>query len=295
MKKIIRFTATMLLGAGMLAGCSGSGSNQQSSATTTIAGKVADGYLVNATVFLDKNANYQLDSGEPNTTTGSTGSFTLTIDPADAGKYPIVALAIKDQTTDLDNPTVKLGNTYVLSMHALTVTPSISGSVTGTVSNFISPISTMIRETMVANPSMTLTEASVQVRNQLDLSAEVKIHGDYIFGSYSGAHKSDCQKMHQAARRMASLMGEQDGLVMNGKALMIGRYRQMIGQIGDNIPQIVDGYDLADIRERLRTTMESMPTTAPFRNISSLFTCYTSQRNFWNMSSGRMVPRHPRW
>lgn len=289
MKKITKYVATALLGAGLLAGCSGSGGNAGTTGKS-ITGKVADGYLANAVVFLDKNGNYQLDAGEPNTTTDSTGTFTLTIDTADTDKYPIVALAIKDQTIDQDTPGTKLGSTYVLSMHALSVTSSATGTVTGTVSNFISPFSTLIRETLEANPTMTVTEAVTQVRNQLNLPPDMNIQRDYVFGSMSGAHKPEFQKMHDVAREMAGLMGGQSLLVMNGHGLAIGRYRQMLGQIGNNLPQIVDGGDMDAIRDRLRTAMESMPTTAPFRNISSLFSSYTSQKSFWNMSGGKMHP-----
>ncbi len=290
MKKVTKYVATALLGAGLLAGCSGSG-GQASSTGKTITGKVADGYLANAVVFLDKNGNYQLDAGEPNTTTDAAGAFTLTIDPADVGKYPIVALAVKDQTVDQDTPGTKLGNTYVLSMHALTVTSSASGTVTGTVSNFISPYSTLIRETLEANPTMTVAEAVTQVRNQLNMPSDVNIQRDYVFGSMSGAHKPEFRKMHDVAREMAGLMGGQSLLVMNGNGLAIGRYRQMMGQIGNNLPQIMDGADLEALRARLTADMERMPTTAPFRNISSLFSNYTGQKSFWNMSGGKMHPK----
>ncbi len=299
MKKITRYIATILLGAGLLAGCSGSSGSPQSSIT----GKVADGYLVNALVFLDKNSNYQLDVGEPSTATDSTGSFTLNIDPADVGKYPIVALAIKDQTTDLDNLSVKLGNTYVLSMHALAITPPTSGMVTGTASNFISPISTLIRETLVANPLMTLADASVQVRNQLNLPPEINIHHDYVFGSMSGAHKPDYQKVHQVAQQMAGLMGEQAGTVMNGNrpvTVMNGipeKYRAMIGNMGSYLPQITEvitdhgaaGGNMTSmgIRDLIHSVM-GPPVNAP-----PLFNNYTSRRSFWNMSGLRMMARSP--
>ena len=64
--------STVLVVAGIISGCSGSGSTGTS--TTSVTGKVADGYLVNATVFLDKNSNYQLDQGEPFTTTDQNGA-----------------------------------------------------------------------------------------------------------------------------------------------------------------------------------------------------------------------------
>ena len=119
------------------AGCGTSGDSTTiagvgTGGTGTVSGKVADGYLVNASVFLDKNSNYQMDAGEPSTTTDANGSYTLMVDPADVGRYPIAAMAIKGQTIDKDaNQTVP--NSYMLSMPASAVSGTVS-------SNFISPM-----------------------------------------------------------------------------------------------------------------------------------------------------------
>lgn len=80
MKKL---SALMLLGALFIAGCSGSGSTPTS--TTQLKGNVADGYLENALVFLDKDGDYQLDEGEPSTTTDANGAYTLNVAPEEVG------------------------------------------------------------------------------------------------------------------------------------------------------------------------------------------------------------------
>lgn len=299
--KLFCYAAALVIGIGALTACSSTGGNQQTTAgaKSTVAGKVADGYLSNAVVFLDKNANYQLDANEPTTTTDQTGSFTLSIDPVDVGRYPIVVLAVKDQTVDLDTHQA-VANTYVLSIHAVSVTATTNGSLTGMVSNFISPISTLIREVLEANPGMTFAEASAQVRNQLNIPANVRIHGDYIFGSYSGNNRSDYQRMHQVAQEMAGIMGEQSDLVMNDRTPQLGRYRQMLGQIGNNLPQIRDnlnqgvgwGSSMNAIHGRIRNSVAGGPASARFRNISSLFNNMTSHDSFWNMSGGAMRPHN---
>ena len=92
-------TAAVLVTVSLISGCGGTGSNPS---TTSVSGRVADGYLVNASVFLDKNVNYQMDAGEPSTMTDANGAYTLMIDSADMGRYPIVAMAIKGQTIDKD-------------------------------------------------------------------------------------------------------------------------------------------------------------------------------------------------
>src|ERR1017187_595742 len=108
MKKQL-LTAASLLTVALIAGCgSGGGTSSTTSTstptsnTTAIAGKVADGYLVGATVFLDKNGNYQMDAGEPFAITDQNGNYSMNIDSADLGKYPIVAMAIKGVTIDKD-------------------------------------------------------------------------------------------------------------------------------------------------------------------------------------------------
>lgn len=299
---IFVYGAVLVTVIGALSGCSGTAGNQMHAGKTAVAGKVADGYLANAVVFMDKNSNYQHDSGEPETTTDQTGSFTLTIDPADVGKYPIVVLAIKDQTVDLDTNQA-VANTYVLSMHAVAVASTTANSLTGAVSNFISPISTLIRENLEANPGMTFAEAGALVRNQLNIPAGVRIHGDYIFGSYSGLHKNDYHHMHQAAQEMAGLMGDQAGLVMNGRTPQLGRYRQMLGQIGTNLPHISNNINqgarrgsspMNAIHAGISGSVAGIPPAAGFSNISSLFVNMTSHGSFWIRSGGMMTPRGPR-
>ena len=157
MRKII--AALSLMTVGIISACGGSGSTAQ---TTPVSGVVADGYLQNALVYLDKNGNYQLDPGEPNTTTDPHGGYTLNVDPADVGKNPIVAVAIKGQTIDMDSGTA-VQNSYALC------TPG--AGVSGSVSNFISPMTTLLREKLEANPGMTLAEAMTQLRNQLNMPA----------------------------------------------------------------------------------------------------------------------------
>ena len=154
-------TTAALLTISLIAGCGGGSSTP--AASTAVSGKVADGYLAGATVFLDRNNNYQMDAGEPFTMTDANGAYTLMVDPADMGRYPIVAMAIKGQTVDKDtNQTV--ADSYMLSMPASAVSGAVS-------SNFISPMSTLIREKMAANPGMTLTDAMTQLRNQMNMPA----------------------------------------------------------------------------------------------------------------------------
>ncbi|QCF25187.1 hypothetical protein [Hydrocarboniclastica marina] len=109
----------------LLVGCDGSESTAydedgreqanpiDNSAPGTLSGRAMDGYLVDARVWLDLDANGRLDDGEPATATTTNGRFELdvsslardiTVGPdLDPRDYPLALLAIAGQTIDEDN------------------------------------------------------------------------------------------------------------------------------------------------------------------------------------------------
>ncbi|MDD2732388.1 MAG: hypothetical protein PHF56_00480 [Desulfuromonadaceae bacterium] len=267
--------AAALLTISLISGCGSSGSgttNQTGVGKSVIAGAVADGYLVNATVFLDKNRNYQLDQDEAFTTTKDDGSYVLNLDTTDLDsngklKYPVVALAIAQQTYDLDDPThTPLSKSYVMSMHAVSVTPTASGGVTGSVKNFISPISTQIREMMESGTYATVEDATEALRAKLGMPPTTNMLANYIANSNSS--------MHTAARNMAGLMGEQMAQVMPGNRLDVNRYRGMMGTIFSNISSVKgpnSNPEMSTLMEQLRANLSNIPPGQPFRNMSAAF------------------------
>lgn len=295
MKKQL-ITVAAALAVGLIAGCGSGGSTPaaSTSASAALSGKVADGYLAGATVFLDKNGNYQLDAGEPSTMTDANGAYTLNIDPADMGKYPIMAMAIKGQTIDKDtNQTV--ANSYMLSMPA----SALSGTVN---SNFISPMSTLIREKMAANPGMTLTDAMAQLRNQMNMPAGIDMMADYVAGAQSGANAAQYQTMHTTAQQMAGLMAGQSGLVMNSNGANMNRYRSMMGTINSNMSAIaanamngqgMNSTFMANMMNTMQTQLGIMPMSGGFTNYSGMFRNMTSNRYFWNTTNGTTTPTTP--
>jgi len=261
-KYIITIAAALTVG--LIAGCGGG----SSSTPTAISGKVADGYLVGATVFLDKNSNYQLDAGEPSTTTDASGAYTLNIDPADVGKYPIVAMAIKGQTTDLETGPVQ--NSYILSMPAT----AVSGTVTVN-SNFISPMSSEVRELMETGKYATMQDAMNAMSTQLGLPAGTNMQADYM------AMAANNTTMHTAAQNMANLMGSQMPQVMGTSGTTttvdVNRYRVMMGTIFSNMSSIIGSNSqstMTTLRDTMTTALGNMPMTVaghPFTNMSSAF------------------------
>lgn len=265
MKKQIVTAATLVL-AGIIAGCGGGGTSASgtpsASALTAVSGKVADGYLVNATVFMDKNGNYQLDPGEPNTTTDANGAYTLNVDPADVGQYPIVAIAVKDVTKDMDtNQTVT--STYLMSLPKDAVTGTVS-------SNFISPMSTQLREMMATDQYTSMAQAMEALRAKLGLPAGTNMLSDFM-ATQNGA-------MHTAAQNMANAMGNQMSQVFGAAGtptgINVNRYRNMMGTIFSNMSTVqgLKGQGaMTTLMTNMNTNLGAIQPGLPFQNMSSLY------------------------
>jgi len=267
-----------LFSAVIITGC-GSGSSTTagvgSGGTGTLAkisGTVADGYLVNATVFLDKNGNYQLDAAEPFTATDANGSYTLEIDSTAVGIYPIVAHAIKAVTIDKDNGQ-PLTSSYVLSLP--------KNSVHGTVSNFISPLTSQIREMMETGVYTSLQHASDSLSNKLGLTAGTDIMGDYIHANNTS--------IHAVAQNMATVMGNQMDLVLgtNGSTITVdvNRYRGMMGTIYNDMSSSWCQYPqsgMSNFSNSMTTMLSGMSTTPTGQPYWDMSTAY------WNMTGGMM-------
>ncbi|MFM1855593.1 MAG: hypothetical protein RLZ83_902, partial [Pseudomonadota bacterium] len=85
------------LGLAAAGGGGGGGGGGTSSSKVTIQGKVIDGYLAGADLFVDANRNGQKDAGEPSTVTDAQGNFTLQTDVSG----PLVATGGTDLSTGL--------------------------------------------------------------------------------------------------------------------------------------------------------------------------------------------------
>jgi len=227
-----RLIALFLFSAVIITGCGADSSTTAgvgSGGTGTLAkisGTVADGYLVNATIFLDRNSNYQLDAGEPSTKSAENGVYTLDVEPADVGMYHIVALVIKGVTIDKDT-NLAVANSYVLSLHKEYVNGSVS-------SNFISPISSQLRELMETGRYSSIQQAADTLRTEMGLLAGTDMSADFI--------ATDHAEMHYAAQSMATLMGNQMAHVMgmNGSTITVdvNRYRAMMETIFSNMSTV---------------------------------------------------------
>lgn len=260
MNKLV-LTIAASLSLGILAGCGGGGSSTPS-ASVAVSGKVADGYLVGATVFMDKNGNYRLDAGEPSATTDQNGAYTLNVDPADVGKYPIVAMAIKGQTVDMDT-NAPVSGSYVLSMPAAAVFGKMS-------SNFISPMSSQLRVMMDTGNYATMQDAMNALSTQLGRPMGTNMLTDYVAASDTA--------MHTAAQNMATLMASQMNQVIattgSTTTVDVGRYQGMMIAIFKNIPSIMGSGSnaqsaMTSLMSTMTTTLQGTQSGMPFSNIST--------------------------
>lgn len=284
--KLIKLITTSLAGVAFITGCgsggsttAGVGTGGTGSVALVISGSVADGYLVNAPVFLDRNGNYQLDAGEPFSATDVNGAYTLDVVTTDLGRYPLVAMAIKGVTIDRDTNQA-VANSYVLSMP--------KENVTGTGNNFISPLSAMVRELMETGEYTSLQHASLALSSRLGLSAVTDLTGDYLLANNTA--------LHAAAQNMAALMGDQMGLVLgtNGQGITVdvNRYRGMMGLMFNNMSPGWCQYPqsgMSNFSNTMTTMMSGIPVTPvgqPYWNMSS---AYLNMMGVMNTGGGPMV------
>ncbi len=108
----------------LLSACGGGGGGDSSATSraaddgstatlTTLTGTVADGYLRDARVFLDRNNNRIYDNGEPTAQSTTGGVYTLNVSPGEGELFPVVVQVIAGQTVDEDTGT-SVVNSYLL-------------------------------------------------------------------------------------------------------------------------------------------------------------------------------------
>lgn len=209
---------------GSTAGVGSGGTGGGPVITYAMAGRVADGYLVHAIVFLDKNDNYQLNENEPFAITGENGAFKLNVDPADVGNYPLVVLAIKGVTIDKDN-NLPVENSYILSKP--------KESIHGIAENFISPISSQLHEMMKTGKYANIEQAAEALRIKMGLPVGTSIQADYV--------ATQNRTVHAVAQNMVALMASQmEQVLAKDGTVDVNLYRGMMSAINSTIPLIAD-------------------------------------------------------
>ena len=279
--KKCRLIAVCFVLMALVAGCgsgdgslAGVGTGGTGSLAKSISGTVADGYLNKAFVFMDKHGNYQWDGVEPSATTDSNGAYTLTnVDPADIGQFPLVVIATKYVTIDMDNnpAMTPLASSYVFSMPAAAVSGSAS-------SNFISPMSSLVRELMETKKYGANQDATTMQNAMNALGQQLGMPGTDMLSNYLATGNT---KMHTAVQIMATLMGSQMDQIISTSGetttVNVDRYRAMMGTIFAGMPSMIGSNSnttMTTLINTMTTAMSNVPATSagvPFKNMSAAF------------------------
>ena len=193
-----------------------------SSSLTTLVGTVADGYLTDALVFLDRNGNRLYDNGEPMAQSTSGGVYTLTVNPGEGEIYPVVVQVVAGQTVDEDTGVV-VANSYLLE--------ALPGRW-----EFVSPLTTLVKLERDKNPSLSAQQVEIKIRSQLGIDDSVSLFTNYIMpGDVDETLAAEYHRAHRAAQIVANIMGSLRAIIA----------QNLGGQIADAEQSLV-AYMVAD-------------------------------------------------
>ncbi|ERS85194.1 hypothetical protein Q667_17575 [Marinobacter sp. C1S70] len=237
--------ASTILAAGCGGGGSGSGTTNNNDGAdagggtpdtadfATVSGRAADGYLVQANVCADLNANARCDAGEPNTTTGEGGQFTLEI-PVNQLDTELVVEVIANLTVDED------------TMQPVPKGYTLRSPILGRGDNqFVSPMSTLLADEMRATGATSAIEAKNKILRQLGVTFDLT--SDFVAASKDDSSpgvQREAQKLHRMAQVFALVMAEfEDGAnqsVLDQAGLTKAEFLdQVTDQLNGLIPSIV--------------------------------------------------------
>ncbi|MBD1400919.1 Ig-like domain-containing protein [Pelovirga terrestris] len=254
---------------GLLTACEGGGGGGGTNSVTgtpagtaettasLLSGTVADGYLTGARVFLDRNGNRVYDSGEPMAISTAGGAYTLSINPGEGAKYPVVVQVIGGQTIDEDD------GQPVAAGYLLEAPPGRW--------QFISPMTTLVHLEMQKNPTMTLQGAELKVKQKLlGVVDEFSLFDDYIALKSDPLQSNKAERTHRAAQVVASLMGtlRSDITTNLGGEISANDQRPVAYLVSDEILRRSD-----KIEEALNQPLDSDPTV----NILNIVTAVEEQ------------------
>lgn len=225
LKEIMTLSLTLSAGI-MFLGCGGGGdtlsAGTASTATTTLSGTVADGYLVGAKVCLDKNYNDLCDADEPFVMTDAGGRYTFILPDMGAANFPVLVEA-DENTTDLDTNT-SIGKQWHFK--------AVSGN-----SNFISPLSTLVAQEMALNPTLSAAQAMNNLQTELGIDINASV--DYIAANHTKAHNAAKIIAHSLANTESNLTALAPSA--NGRLIRLLAAKQIRSQLAKIQANAVEG------------------------------------------------------
>ncbi|MDF1762153.1 MAG: hypothetical protein P1U57_01980 [Oleibacter sp.] len=156
-----------------LVACGGGSGGSSKTPTTSLSGKAADGYLINAIACLDLNNNAICDAGEPSSRTDNNGSFSFEASASDFAAYSVIVRAVANETIDSDNPSTAITKSFSLAAPA--------GS------TFVSPLTTLIYNIKRDNPALSDDAVAESIKTKFGL--DIDPTSDYIANGNTNAHE----------------------------------------------------------------------------------------------------------
>lgn len=183
----IRLAATGIGLSLLLSACGGGGGGDTPVAKTPLTGVAIDGYLKNATAFLDLNDNGVLDANEPQAKTGEQGQFTLLATDTEIKNHRVVVLVTTDS---FDVDTGRVDKAFKL------MAPKGEGGV-------LSPLTTLVLAHM-AN-GLSRQDAAAKVQTDLGL-------GQFdVMQNFVSSGNERAQKMAVALTEVLKTISSRDG------------------------------------------------------------------------------------
>lgn len=191
-----------------LAACGGGGGG--SVTPTALSGKVADGYIQGATVYLDLNNNQTQDSGEPSAVTSAGGSYSLSTTGLTAAQIKaahlvtVVPSTAKDED-DGGKTIAEAGKKAFTLMAPAEAYVGSDGNATGAL---ISPLTTLVSQKMVSGGGVSLAAAKAAAATSSGLT-EAQIMSDV-----AALDKTDT--VRRTAQAVAVAIGEMKTSIADG-------------------------------------------------------------------------------
>jgi hypothetical protein len=181
-------TIVVTIASAIVAACGGGGGGGTVSSTLT--GKVIDGYIVGAKVCLDVNSNLLCDPNEPSAVTTAGGNYSLSYDGSVDGMR--ILAVVEQGAVDEDLGPVEKPFNLLTPAEAPTV---------------LSPLTTMVAFEM-SSKGVTASEATASIKAALNLQASNLLGYDFKAASVSGTDKETLKIAQVAASALAAVKEE---------------------------------------------------------------------------------------
>jgi hypothetical protein len=163
---------SFVIGSIIVACGGGGGGGTTPTVSTTLGGKVVDGYIKGATVCLDLNSNNQCDTGEPSTTSATDGSYSLTYSGSVSGLQIISVVPVGAVDSDL--------GVIATPYNLLAPVPTDPSSYKNT---HVTPLTTLVAATVNqagGQNNLTPSAAESQIKANLNLPSDaVLLNNDF--------------------------------------------------------------------------------------------------------------------